>query len=201
MKIIYYSRIFFFIQVFSPQSKQIEVYKSVVLPIIDEVLLGYNCTIFAFVHFAIHIFALFNSVGISFVNFSINSQPSSNTFAHEHHYAVMDRQERAKPLQWRANKVVMFNSDSLCNLQFFHSLTTPHSHRGSTLIMGGGSIGRNNSSSHEPALPSTQQPGCFQNFFLFLLSSVTYDQSFSCMTHDQLLTSSITTPDPLLFLL
>ena len=34
-------------KVFGTQSKQIEVYKSVVSPLLDEVLMGYNCTIFA----------------------------------------------------------------------------------------------------------------------------------------------------------
>ena len=34
-------------KVFGPQTKQIEVYKTVVVPVLEEVLLGYNCTIFA----------------------------------------------------------------------------------------------------------------------------------------------------------
>lgn len=34
-------------QVFSPSAKQIEVYRSVVCPILDEVIMGYNCTVFA----------------------------------------------------------------------------------------------------------------------------------------------------------
>jgi len=34
-------------KVFTGASKQIELYKAVVLPILEEVLLGYNCTIFA----------------------------------------------------------------------------------------------------------------------------------------------------------
>ena len=34
-------------RVFGTHSKQIEVYKTVVVPILEEVLLGYNCTIFA----------------------------------------------------------------------------------------------------------------------------------------------------------
>ncbi|XP_074642066.1 kinesin-like protein KIF11-A [Tubulanus polymorphus] len=42
------SKTFTFDKVFGPNSKQIELYKSVVLPILDEVLLGYNCTIFAY---------------------------------------------------------------------------------------------------------------------------------------------------------
>lgn len=37
----------FFPQVFGPAAKQIEVYRSVVCPILDEVIMGYNCTVFA----------------------------------------------------------------------------------------------------------------------------------------------------------
>ncbi|XP_067908729.1 kinesin-like protein KIF11 [Heterodontus francisci] len=37
-----------FDMVFGPSAKQIDVYKSVVYPILDEVILGYNCTIFAY---------------------------------------------------------------------------------------------------------------------------------------------------------
>ena len=33
--------------VFGPKSEQIEVYSSVVAPLLDEVLMGYNCTVFA----------------------------------------------------------------------------------------------------------------------------------------------------------
>jgi hypothetical protein len=36
-----------FDHVFPPGASQVYVYKSIVLPIIDEVLQGYNCTIFA----------------------------------------------------------------------------------------------------------------------------------------------------------
>ncbi|XP_060073032.1 kinesin-like protein KIF11 [Ylistrum balloti] len=39
---------FYFDHVFPPSSKQMDVYQSVVTPIIDEVLSGYNCTIFAY---------------------------------------------------------------------------------------------------------------------------------------------------------
>ncbi|XP_021350411.1 kinesin-like protein KIF11, partial [Mizuhopecten yessoensis] len=39
---------FFFDHVFPPSSKQMDVYQSVVTPIIDEVLSGYNCTVFAY---------------------------------------------------------------------------------------------------------------------------------------------------------
>ncbi|XP_077997302.1 kinesin-like protein KIF11 [Glandiceps talaboti] len=39
---------FCFDKVFGPDAKQIDVYKSVVVPTIDEVLQGYNCTIFAY---------------------------------------------------------------------------------------------------------------------------------------------------------
>lgn len=38
---------FFSPQVFGPAAKQIEVYRSVVCPILDEVIMGYNCTVFA----------------------------------------------------------------------------------------------------------------------------------------------------------
>lgn len=41
------TKTFNFDYIFQPASKQIDVYKSVVVPIIDEVLMGYNCTIFA----------------------------------------------------------------------------------------------------------------------------------------------------------
>ncbi|KAJ8025345.1 Kinesin-like protein KIF11 [Holothuria leucospilota] len=37
-----------FDKVFGPKAKQIELYKSVVVPILDEVLMGYNCTVFAY---------------------------------------------------------------------------------------------------------------------------------------------------------
>ncbi|XP_064631070.1 kinesin-like protein KIF11-A [Lineus longissimus] len=42
------TKTFAFDRVFGPHSKQLEVYKEVVLPILDEVLLGYNCTVFAY---------------------------------------------------------------------------------------------------------------------------------------------------------
>ena len=41
------TKTFSFDRVFGPESKQIDVYRSVVVPILDEVLMGYNCTIFA----------------------------------------------------------------------------------------------------------------------------------------------------------
>jgi kinesin family member 11 len=34
-------------RVFPGSSKQIEIYKTVVVPILEEVLMGYNCTVFA----------------------------------------------------------------------------------------------------------------------------------------------------------
>uniref|UniRef100_A0A4W3K0F7 Kinesin-like protein n=1 Tax=Callorhinchus milii TaxID=7868 RepID=A0A4W3K0F7_CALMI len=37
-----------FDMVFGPSAKQIDVYRSVVYPILDEVIMGYNCTIFAY---------------------------------------------------------------------------------------------------------------------------------------------------------
>lgn len=37
-----------FDMVFGPSGKQIDVYRSVVCPILDEVIMGYNCTIFAY---------------------------------------------------------------------------------------------------------------------------------------------------------
>ncbi|KFM76066.1 Kinesin-like protein KIF11-B, partial [Stegodyphus mimosarum] len=42
------SREFFFDKVFPPDTKQISVYKAVVGPLIQEVLMGYNCTVFAY---------------------------------------------------------------------------------------------------------------------------------------------------------
>ena len=41
------TKTFTFDKVFTPDSTQIEVYKGVVEPIITEVLMGYNCTVFA----------------------------------------------------------------------------------------------------------------------------------------------------------
>lgn len=41
------NKTFSFDKVFGSKSKQIDVYKSMVCPVIDEVLQGYNCTIFA----------------------------------------------------------------------------------------------------------------------------------------------------------
>ncbi|CAD5116546.1 DgyrCDS5425 [Dimorphilus gyrociliatus] len=42
------TKTFSFDRVFSPKAKQIEVYKAVVQPLLDEILLGYNCTVFAY---------------------------------------------------------------------------------------------------------------------------------------------------------
>lgn len=39
---------------FGPAAKQIDVYRSVVCPILDEVIMGYNCTVFASVHTHTH---------------------------------------------------------------------------------------------------------------------------------------------------
>lgn len=44
----YESKAFYFDQVFASDSKQIEVYKTVVRPLIDQVLQGFNCTVFAY---------------------------------------------------------------------------------------------------------------------------------------------------------
>ena len=41
------TKTFTYDKVFGPHSKQIEVYRSVVAPLLDEVLMGYNCTVFA----------------------------------------------------------------------------------------------------------------------------------------------------------
>ena len=41
------SKTFTFDKVFGPDSKQIHVYKAIAAPLIDEVLTGYNCTVFA----------------------------------------------------------------------------------------------------------------------------------------------------------
>ena len=41
------TKTFTFDRVFAPDTKQIDVYRSAVVPILDEVLMGYNCTIFA----------------------------------------------------------------------------------------------------------------------------------------------------------
>lgn len=42
------TKTFTFDRVFGPHSKQVEVYKAVVSPLIAEVLQGYNCTVFAY---------------------------------------------------------------------------------------------------------------------------------------------------------
>lgn len=42
------TKTFTFDRVFAPEAKQMDVYRSVVVPILDEVLMGYNCTIFAY---------------------------------------------------------------------------------------------------------------------------------------------------------
>ncbi|VDP44318.1 unnamed protein product [Schistosoma margrebowiei] len=42
------SKVFTFDHVFNQYSKQIDVYKSMVAPMIEEIILGYNCTIFAY---------------------------------------------------------------------------------------------------------------------------------------------------------
>lgn len=42
------TKTFQFDRVFGPDSKQVDVYKSVVNPLIEEVLQGYNCTVFAY---------------------------------------------------------------------------------------------------------------------------------------------------------
>ncbi|KAK2712029.1 hypothetical protein QYM36_010905, partial [Artemia franciscana] len=42
------SKTFTFDKVFGQESKQVDVYKSVVSPMIEEVLAGYNCTVFAY---------------------------------------------------------------------------------------------------------------------------------------------------------
>lgn len=39
---------YMFDMVFAPAAKQIDVYRSVVCPILDEVIMGYNCTVFAY---------------------------------------------------------------------------------------------------------------------------------------------------------
>ncbi|VDP91420.1 unnamed protein product [Echinostoma caproni] len=42
------SKVFTFDHVFGPYSKQLDVYNTMVAPLIDEILMGYNCTIFAY---------------------------------------------------------------------------------------------------------------------------------------------------------
>uniref|UniRef100_A0A3Q1JBH1 Kinesin-like protein n=1 Tax=Anabas testudineus TaxID=64144 RepID=A0A3Q1JBH1_ANATE len=41
-------KMYTFDMVFGPAAKQIDVYRSVVCPILDEVIMGYNCTVFAY---------------------------------------------------------------------------------------------------------------------------------------------------------
>lgn len=41
------TKTFTFDKVYGPDSQQIDVYRGVVEPLIEEVLMGYNCTVFA----------------------------------------------------------------------------------------------------------------------------------------------------------
>lgn len=41
------TKTFTFDKVYSPQVSQVDVYRGVVEPLIEEVLMGYNCTVFA----------------------------------------------------------------------------------------------------------------------------------------------------------
>lgn len=41
------TKTFTYDKVYGPQASQVDVYKGVVEPLIDEVLMGYNCTVFA----------------------------------------------------------------------------------------------------------------------------------------------------------
>lgn len=41
------TKTFTFDKVYGPDSQQIDVYRGVVAPLIEEVLMGYNCTVFA----------------------------------------------------------------------------------------------------------------------------------------------------------
>ena len=41
------TKTFTFDKVYGPDSKQIDLYRGVVEPLIEEVLMGYNCTVFA----------------------------------------------------------------------------------------------------------------------------------------------------------
>ena len=43
------TKTFTYDRVFGPQAKQIEVYRAIVEPLLDEVIMGYNCTVFALV--------------------------------------------------------------------------------------------------------------------------------------------------------
>jgi len=44
----YETKNFYFDQVFSPDARQTDVHKTVVRPLVDQVLLGFNCTVFAY---------------------------------------------------------------------------------------------------------------------------------------------------------
>jgi len=55
-------------KVFTGASKQVELYKAVVLPILEEVLLGYNCTVFALVTFITYINIMFAPMPLQCAN-------------------------------------------------------------------------------------------------------------------------------------
>ncbi len=67
------------IQVFGFQTRQQDVYKTVVAPIVDEVLKGYSSTIFAYVKFIIYqnnsiifFFFSYGQTGSGYVDFVLN---------------------------------------------------------------------------------------------------------------------------------
>jgi kinesin family protein 11 len=46
-----YTKTFTFDHVFPTCSKQMDIYNAMVKPVVEEVLMGYNCTIFAYVSY------------------------------------------------------------------------------------------------------------------------------------------------------
>lgn len=71
-------------QVFGPNSKQMEIYKETVVPILEEVLMGYNCTIFAYL--SLNVYRYFKT------NCSV-------------FFSVMGKLEQEKLLLWKEKEV------------------------------------------------------------------------------------------------
>ena len=78
-------RKFTFDQVFGPESSQVEVYETLVKPVVAEVLQGFNCTVFACT-FLVFFFAVFSLLVFYFLFFSMLSCFFSH---HESFFVIM----------------------------------------------------------------------------------------------------------------